>query len=139
MKFRAEASRSPWKGSIELFLGGVGQDGRRYVVKPLEGVHSAFEDVTECDMISRGPAIDLSESEAQALLDSLYHAGLRPSQDVPLAETFAAKDAHLADLRRLLFDDPRTRPAGQVETGPAVKVNLPGPSSDLGDPDVDSF
>ena len=62
----------------------------------------------------------LSEGEAQALIDALFKAGVRPTgygEPAPAVEqeTFAAgkveamKD-HLADLRRLVFRDPPPEP-----------------------------
>lgn len=51
--------------------------------------------------------IYIGREEAQALLDSLYYSGLRPSHDVDLSNIIKAKDTNLADLRNVnqrLFD-----------------------------------
>ena len=50
------------------------------------------------------PLFSLGRDEAQRLMDDLWHAGLRPTQA-------AAGDAHIEDLRRLVFG------SGQADDG----------------------
>lgn len=64
-------------------------------------------------MISEGPAFQLSEESAQALLDSLYEAGLRPSSGASGVITEKGQELivtlmknHIADLRRVAFGPP---------------------------------
>jgi hypothetical protein len=48
------------------------------------------------------PFISLNDIEAQMLMDSLYDAGLRPSQSSVKKDEEAVK-AHLEDMRRIAF------------------------------------
>lgn len=47
--------------------------------------------------------VTLWDEEAQMLMDSLWQAGLRPSSGEGNTAHMTAKDAHLDDLRRVLF------------------------------------
>lgn len=53
------------------------------------------------------PFVRLSQTEAQLLMDTLYDAGLRPSQSAVKKDEEAIK-YHLEDMRRLVFDAKRT-------------------------------
>lgn len=126
MKFLAEAQRAPWNGNVEVFLGLVDRSGKRFNLKPLPD--SSLEDPgdlldpVESDFVARGPTLTLGTSEAQALLDSLYHAGLRPTYGSDAAGVVAAKDEHIQDLRRVAFG------RDEVEHGPTLP---PGSIADL--------
>lgn len=48
------------------------------------------------------PFIQLNQTEAQILIDSLYDAGLRPSQSTVKKDEEAIK-YHLEDMRKLVF------------------------------------
>lgn len=53
---------------------------------------------------SRKPkAFSLNTLEAQALMDRLWSAGLRPSEGSGSAGALAATERHLADMRKLVF------------------------------------
>lgn len=51
----------------------------------------------------------ISQQVAQELADDLYRCGVRPSEAAGSAGAMAAVQEHLKDLRKLLFEDPRTR------------------------------
>ena len=51
----------------------------------------------------------VSQDMAQQLADDLYRCGVRPSEAAGSAGAMAATQEHLKDLRRLLFDDSRTK------------------------------
>jgi hypothetical protein len=53
--------------------------------------------------LPRAP-ITLTEAEAQHLMDELWRAGLRPSEGSGSAGALAATQAHLDDMRRLVFE-----------------------------------
>jgi hypothetical protein len=55
------------------------------------------------------PTFDLRPEAAQALMDSLWDAGLRPSEGSGSAGAMAATQKHLEDMRTLIFN----RPAAQ--------------------------
>lgn len=46
----------------------------------------------------------ISDFEAQALMDRLWKAGLRPTEGSGSAGALAAVQCHLADMQKLVFD-----------------------------------
>jgi len=76
------------------------------------------------------PTLQLPASDAQALMDQLWQCGIRPSEGTGSAGAFAAAQSHLADLRRLVFDDARFKPQqagltpGQPEQPTPVEMPL---------------
>jgi hypothetical protein len=55
------------------------------------------------DMGSERAGMVMNEEAATALMESLWDAGIRPSQIVGSTATEKAKDKHLEDMRRLAF------------------------------------
>lgn len=53
------------------------------------------------------PMLRLNPTEAQALIDSLWDCGLRPSEGSGSAGALAATQRHLDDMRRLVFEGRR--------------------------------
>ena len=51
----------------------------------------------------------LSQDMAQQLADDLYRCGVRPTEAAGSAGSMFAVQEHLKDLRRMLFDGPRTK------------------------------
>ena len=51
-------------------------------------------------------ALRLSYGQAQELMDRLYAAGLRPTEQRDSAGALAATERHLQDMRRLVFEKP---------------------------------
>ena len=82
------------------------RSGGFFVAEPL-----TFRPLGE-DEIER-PQFDLNNSDAQSLMDQLWQCGLRPTEGTGSAGAMAATQAHLADLRRLVFDDTRFKPTPQ--------------------------
>jgi hypothetical protein len=52
------------------------------------------------------PTAYLNRSMAQQLMDELYRAGVRPTEAADNAGELKGTKAHLADMRRLVFDAP---------------------------------
>ena len=52
------------------------------------------------------PTLRLHDEEAQALMDDLWAAGIRPTEAAGSAGAMAAVQEHLKDLRRIVFDEP---------------------------------
>jgi len=50
-------------------------------------------------------AMSLSDLEAQALMDRLWSAGLRPTEGSGSAGALAATQAHLRDLQKMVFPE----------------------------------
>ena len=65
------------------------------------------------------PIARLRTTEAQQLMDDLWAAGIRPTEGQGSAGAMSATQEHLKDLRRMLFEDDRTRQQiFQVESHP---------------------
>ncbi len=58
-------------------------------------------------------AISLSDIQAQALMDRLWKAGLRPTEGSGSAGALAATERHLVDMQTLVFDGPERRGVGR--------------------------
>jgi hypothetical protein len=52
------------------------------------------------------PTLSLKSEAAQSLMDSLWHAGLRPTEGTGSAGALAATQRHLDDMRALVFNKP---------------------------------
>lgn len=72
-------------------------DGKRHA-----GVVS-FEELPEGHFAN--PTATIGITEAQQLMDDLWHCGLRPSEGSGSAGALAATERHLEDMRRLVFDE----------------------------------
>ena len=90
--------RVVWTNSIEISIGVRAENGRMAIADPL-----TFR-ATDAGQIAR-PALTLRPQEAQTLIDELWNAGLRPSEGAGSAGAMAAVQAHLQDMRRLVFKD----------------------------------
>lgn len=84
----------PWRDSVAVQI----QDGRHVgqSVTMVERMDGAFE----------GPTFRLTATAAQVLMDDLWACGFRPSEGAGSAGAMAAVQAHLADMRRLVFELP---------------------------------
>jgi hypothetical protein len=51
----------------------------------------------------RRPALSLRGTDAQQLMDQLWHCGLRPSEGTGSAGSLAATERHLADMKKIAF------------------------------------
>lgn len=73
------------------------------------------------------PAFTLQYESAQAMLDALWEAGIRPSSgmekkdDAKVDLAVKLMQNHLADLRRMAFGQEVIKTADQPATGPAIQ------------------
>lgn len=114
MDFEIRAQAAPWNRGVELLIfcgrkdavfqgeietgrvwGDVGQ-------QPSDGACLAF--VTHADGARREPSLELTMQAAQALMDDLWNAGLRPTEGTGSAGSLAATERHLKDMQRLAFE-----------------------------------
>lgn len=83
-----------------------GQHIQLQIGKPLGDGHYAGGRVTFTE-IEPGmfiePTVSLRMTEAQLLMDELWRCGLRPTEGTGSAGSLAATQAHLADMKKLLF------------------------------------
>lgn len=98
---RAVAHRNPWAEEVEIMLG-LYENGKPVsTCKTLE-----FEPHPEGAQLS--PTFRLYGHEAQELMDMLWECGLRPTQSEQSIGQLDATERHLADMRRLVFDQPES-------------------------------
>jgi hypothetical protein len=79
-----------------------------FVVVDPGGSRSILGPAAWCKPIEDGaehpePTLSLRQDEAQQLMDELWRVGLRPSEGTGSAGAMAAVQAHLADMRTLVF------------------------------------
>lgn len=87
--------------NISFFLRERG-NGSVYLAKPI--IMERQEESATCEMPE--PTFVLRAEEAQALMDSLWTCGLRPSEGSGSAGAMAATQKHLEDMRTLVFNPP---------------------------------
>lgn len=90
MEIRAHAA--PWNAAIEFLL----RDGEAL------GVNVIME--TPPTGMSVEPTFRLEYQHAQTLMDDLWNCGLRPTEGAGSAGAMAATQAHLQDMRKLVFE-----------------------------------
>lgn len=96
LQSRFLASKLPWGDSIALRYGWqtIGSGWMALGKPPLVKV-SLNESVE--------PFMEVTTTEAQTLMDTLWECGLRPSEGTGSAGALAATQRHLEDMRSLVF------------------------------------
>ncbi|MBK7822958.1 MAG: hypothetical protein IPJ61_18410 [Tessaracoccus sp.] len=94
---RFTAVRAEWNAQIELRAGVRMHDGTFSVAQPL-----VFAPASRGEEVRAFAAIEFEE--AQRLMDALWQAGVRPTDGTGSTGQLAATQAHLADMRKLVFD-----------------------------------
>ncbi len=56
------------------------------------------------------PCFSMSRDDAQRFIDELWNVGIRPSEGSGSAGAMAAKEAHLQDMRKLVFTEKEQGP-----------------------------
>jgi hypothetical protein len=104
---KIRVAKGPWSPYLQVLISDdQPRAGGLFIAEPL-----TFRPLAE-DEIER-PQLELNNSDAQSLMDQLWQCGLRPTEGTGSAGAMAATQAHLADLRRLVFDDTRFKPTTQ--------------------------
>lgn len=99
-RFKVVAHREPWSGMISVLMGREDNHDRNmiYAAEPVQFKTEARKPGAIIE-----PALTLEYHEAQMLMDSLWDAGLRPTEGTGSAGAMAATQKHLEDLRTLVF------------------------------------
>lgn len=90
--------RSNYGMSIDFQLHDHRPGGRVAVCEPVTLT------ILDKGVIEPRPTFSLTPSEAQELIDRLWDCGLRPSEGSGSAGAMAAVQAHLQDMRTLVFN-----------------------------------
>lgn len=93
----ANAMQDGWTGGVDIFLADK-QPRRIMVVSAFQ--MSAYE---EEGAAPKPASIKLTRSAAALLMNALWAAGLRPSNELDSIGQQQALQSHLADMRRLAF------------------------------------
>lgn len=97
---RLGVRREPFFGGRFDFLLWQRHNGQTFVGQPVVMVEHSPDVVAP-----ETPTLSLSPDEAVALMDELWQAGVRPT-DIGTAGQLAATQAHLQDMRALVFKTP---------------------------------
>lgn len=98
---RANFGRSIAINMAEHFDGTYGDRGapnKRNVATSI-----TFMEVDPGQAMPINPLLTLTASDAQALMDELWHCGLRPSEGTGSAGSLAATERHLVDMQKIAF------------------------------------
>lgn len=95
---KVRCANAIWADEIQIAAIRDNPDGTRSVAKAVEMV-----DLPRGHVIN-DPTLRLGREEAQFLMDQLWDCGLRPTEGSGSAGSLAATQAHLQDMRRLVFD-----------------------------------
>ena len=90
------ARRENWNLGISLYARQMYSDKDFYTAQPV-----VFEEAEEGNIIE--PFATLSIQSAQQLMDELWNCGLRPTEGTGSAGSLKATEAHLEDMRTLVF------------------------------------
>lgn len=97
MNWVVSCEREVWSDAIAIRLGQRLEDNL-LVMQP-----AVMEEVRTGSFVE--PSLRLPTEVAQRLMDELWHAGLRPAEGKGSAGQLAAMQAHLADMRKLVFKE----------------------------------
>lgn len=99
MAFYPAAERSFVRNSIGIHFAAKDYMGKYWYANPCE-----FEQVDEESIGShKEPVIYLAMGDAQALMDELWRAGVRPTEQLNSMAAIEAVKYHLEDMRKLVF------------------------------------
>lgn len=87
------AMAAPWRNGVEIRV--WDRENNRHLKELI------FEDSVEGMDIK--PSFSINNSEAQALMDDLWQAGIRPTEGSGSAGSLRATERHLEDFRKLVF------------------------------------
>lgn len=94
---RFESFLEPWGSGISLRYGIQTVGEGLMLAQPLEMKKHHISEVAP-------PFMTIGLAEAQMLMDSLWHCGIRPTEGAGSAGAFAAQGKHLEDMRKLVFE-----------------------------------
>jgi hypothetical protein len=100
-KLLVRATRTPWRfhNDIDLRLAVV--DGAKVTVA------TNLILTTQDEGADFPPLMTMGSDMGQQLMDQLWECGLRPSEGAGSAGQMTAVQAHLNDMRRLVFQEPK--------------------------------
>lgn len=95
MKTYMRAQAAPWRRGVEFYIGTP--EGK---LRVKEIVMEKIEDIDLCQQ----PSFSMETEQAQALMDDLWNAGLRPTEGTGSAGALRATQQHLEDMRKIAFN-----------------------------------
>jgi len=106
------AQRNPAVRGVDLWVM-TGKDGAKQIY---QNVTMTKVNITDRAFNSL-PTISLSNEAAQSLMDALWEAGVKPSGGEGHTAHIRALNAHLEDMRRLVFIEKNIEPTGHGKAG----------------------
>ena len=86
------AQSAPWNSGVQIVISD--QDGFPAV---------KIEYGTLDDGVEQPVPLSIGRTEAQVLMDDLWHCGYRPTEGTGSAGSLMATEKHLADMRKIAF------------------------------------
>lgn len=102
VKFDVHAERASFERYVRLWFFQKGETVDRQL-KPIAFEVATVDDGSMCP----GPTLEIDRRTAQNLMDALWSAGLRPISGEGMDAQVTAIKAHLADMRKLVFEPPK--------------------------------
>ena len=115
--WQIDVVRRPIRRSIDFYLWRF-TSRERSATEVVSGLVTEPEPALLADSVA-GPAFSLAHEQAQRLMDDLWRAGVRPSDEGTVGQLEAMR-AHIKDLQKIVFDTPKTfvvRDAAQIQWG----------------------
>lgn len=84
--------------TIEFSMAQVGCDKKYYIPKEIVWVEHKMGEIST-------PCLNMYPEDAQAMMDALFAAGVRPSKEFGQSSQIESIKYHLEDMRRLVFKD----------------------------------
>lgn len=117
------AERNIMERAISLYVLGRQRFGKQRLSVMSIPTFTTYEDEGQALGSLREPTLKVSYEAAQRLLDELWRCGIRPTEEGTAGQV-AAMQAHLQDMRRIVFDF-IGKPPIEITGGP-VPINLRG-------------
>lgn len=98
-RFKIHFYNMPWNDNLALFIRKFDLKERKgYIVKSIEWL-----EVPECSQAE--PTFNIEFGEGNKLLQQLWDTGARPLESKHTIGQIQAMESHLADMRRLVFEE----------------------------------
>lgn len=98
------AERSNFGRSIAINMATHLDGDRDFPTKRSVATSIVFTEVEPGKEMPINPLLTLTPTDAQALMDELWHCGLRPTHGSGSAGSLAATERHLDDMRKIAFE-----------------------------------
>lgn len=101
MKTIVKVYREPWSATINFMFGQEREDGKLYIVKPMEMTLEPYKEGEHRDPSLR-IGYDMAPQFLKALAEALAEEGVKTDNDHKIQGLLDATKYHLEDMRKLM-------------------------------------